>query len=54
MTYEYECDRCGKFEVIQKITDDKLTQCPRCGCDKIRKLISYSNFILLGTGWYKK
>ena len=36
-TYVYtptsgQCDRCeGRFEVIQRISDDKLTQCPACG-----------------------
>lgn len=36
-TYEYaptsgHCATCvGKFEVVQRITDDKLTHCPRCG-----------------------
>lgn len=25
------CDQChGKFEVMQRIADDKLTQCPTC------------------------
>jgi putative FmdB family regulatory protein len=54
MTYEYKCDNCGKFEVIQKITDDRLKRCPRCGGNEIKRLISSSNFILLGTGWYEK
>ena len=26
------CDQCnGSFEVMQRIADDKLTQCPACG-----------------------
>ncbi|MBI5107311.1 MAG: zinc ribbon domain-containing protein [Rhodocyclales bacterium] len=35
--YEYapssgHCDQCaGKFEVVQRMADDKLSQCPRCG-----------------------
>ena len=35
--YEYSpsaghCEQCaGKFEVFQRIADDKLTQCPKCG-----------------------
>ena len=35
--YEYaptsgHCDQCrGVFEVVQRIADDKLTQCPACG-----------------------
>jgi len=27
-TYEYECERCGVFEVEQKISDPPLTTCP--------------------------
>ncbi len=27
-TYEYECERCGRFEVDQKITDAPLKTCP--------------------------
>jgi putative FmdB family regulatory protein len=30
-TYEYECPRCGTFEVEQKISDPTLTACPRPG-----------------------
>jgi putative FmdB family regulatory protein len=31
MIYEYECKRCGTFEVIQSIHDAALTTC-ECGC----------------------
>uniref|UniRef100_A0A7V4JQI4 Zinc ribbon domain-containing protein n=1 Tax=Thermodesulfobacterium geofontis TaxID=1295609 RepID=A0A7V4JQI4_9BACT len=50
--YEYECKNCGKhFEVWQKITDEPLKICKECRGELI-KLISESNFILKGTGWY--
>jgi len=50
--YEYECLNCGlRFEVWQKITDEPLTTCEKCG-GKLQKLISKSGFILKGTGWY--
>lgn len=29
--YEYECERCGMFEVEQKISDPPLSSCPRPG-----------------------
>jgi putative FmdB family regulatory protein len=40
--YEYvpasgHCDQCkGRFEVMQRLADAKLTQCPTCGqaCDR--------------------
>ncbi len=52
-TYEYHCDSCEReFEVDQRITDDPSSECPECG-GKAHRLISASNFILKGSGWYK-
>ena len=52
-TYEYRCDKCRKnFEVFQKITDNPVETCPECG-GKVSKLMSASNFVLKGKGWYK-
>ena len=51
--YEYQCDACmHKFEVIQKVSDPLLTQCPACSKSKLRKLVSAAAFQLKGTGWY--
>jgi len=30
MIYEYECPKCGSFEVVQSIHDEALTKC-ECG-----------------------
>jgi putative FmdB family regulatory protein len=49
--YEYECAKCGEFEVTQRITDDPLKRCPTCR-SKVRKLISNTSFQLKGSGWY--
>lgn len=49
--YEYHCDKCGDFEVTQRITEDPLKKCPTCR-GKVRKLISSTSFMLKGTGWY--
>jgi putative FmdB family regulatory protein len=49
--YEYECQKCGAFEVTQRITDKNLTRCPTCK-SKVKKLISNTSFQLKGTGWY--
>ncbi len=49
--YEYLCQKCGEFEVTQKITDQPLDVCPTCG-QEVKKLISNSTFKLVGTGWY--
>ncbi|MFB3060633.1 MAG: FmdB family zinc ribbon protein, partial [Candidatus Binatia bacterium] len=29
--YEYQCQKCGEFEVTQKITEQPLNVCPTCG-----------------------
>ena len=49
--YEYDCQKCGTFEVTQRITEKPLGKCPTCK-GKIRKLISNTSFQLKGTGWY--
>jgi putative FmdB family regulatory protein len=49
--YEYRCEKCGDFEVTQRITDDPLKKCPTCR-RKVRKLISNTSFQLKGSGWY--
>jgi len=49
--YEYLCEKCGEFEVTQKITAQRLDVCPTCG-QEVKKLISNSTFKLMGTGWY--
>lgn len=50
--YEYECKKCGIFEVHQKMVDEPLKTCPTCQHD-VKKLISLSGFELKGGGWYK-
>ncbi len=51
--YEYQCEDCEhKLELIQKINDIPLTECPACGKDSMRKLVSAAAFQLKGTGWY--
>jgi len=51
--YEYECGACGhRLEVIQKMSDPALTDCPGCGKSELKKLISAAGFQLKGTGWY--
>ena len=51
-TYEYECEACHRvFEVRQRITEDPLTTCEKCG-GTVRRLLSAAPFILKGEGWY--
>lgn len=49
--YEYKCQRCGDFEVTQRITEKPLSRCPTCK-GRVKKLISNTSFQLKGTGWY--
>tara|TARA_B100001057_G_scaffold484095_1_gene561668 strand:+ start:2300 stop:2515 length:216 start_codon:yes stop_codon:yes gene_type:complete len=59
--YEYKCEKCDhQFEVMQRITDDPLTECTKeegkkkAVCKgKLKKLISQTSFSLKGGGWYK-
>jgi putative FmdB family regulatory protein len=51
--YEYRCGNCGHdLEVLQKLTEPALTQCPECRTDALVKRISAAGFQLKGTGWY--
>lgn len=49
--YEYQCHRCGTFEVMQGITEAALSRCPTCK-GKVERLVSRSSFVLKGSGWY--
>jgi putative FmdB family regulatory protein len=52
--YEYECRACGETtEVIQKMSDPALTDCPSCGASELTKLVSAAGFRLSGGGWYE-
>jgi len=52
--YEYRCEACGyDLEVLQKIGDAPLTQCPQCGEERLRKQLTAAGFRLKGGGWYE-
>ena len=51
--YEYRCSSCGhEKEVLQKLSDPPLTDCPACGKSTLTKLVSAAGFHLKGSGWY--
>jgi len=51
--YAYRCESCGfDKDVLQKISDAPLTQCPNCGADTFRKQVTAAGFQLKGSGWY--
>jgi putative FmdB family regulatory protein len=52
--YEYRCEGCGqKLEKLQKVSDPPLTDCPACGRQTLKKVISPVGFRLKGSGWYE-
>ena len=52
--YEYQCQDCAhKLEVMQRVSDARLTTCPSCGKEALKKLVSAVGFQLKGTGWYE-
>lgn len=54
--YDYVCETCGHgFEVFQRMSDDKLTDCPLDECDgKVRRLLGTgAGLIFKGAGFYE-
>jgi putative FmdB family regulatory protein len=52
--YEYQCQDCQKqIEVLQKINDAPLIDCPKCGKPSLKKQVSAAAFRLKGGGWYE-
>lgn len=49
--YEYQCAKCGTFELMQRITEPPLKKCPTCK-GKVERLVSRTSFVLKGSGWY--
>ena len=51
--YAYKCTDCGhEREVLQKISDAPLTDCPDCGHPSLAKQVTAAGFQLKGSGWY--
>ena len=51
-TYEYACKTCGnRFETWQKITDDPLTECPKCH-HEIHRVLFPAGVVFKGSGFY--
>ena len=49
--YEYECPKCGTFELVRKFSDAPLESCPTCA-RPVEKLASAPAIQFKGTGWY--
>ena len=52
--YAYRCDACGHGrDVLQKMSDAPLTDCPSCGtAGTYKKQLTAAGFQLNGSGWY--
>jgi putative FmdB family regulatory protein len=49
--YEYECPRCGRFDVLQKMSAAPLEVHEACG-SQVQKVMSASAFAFKGSGFY--
>ncbi|MGV8803988.1 MAG: FmdB family zinc ribbon protein [Polaromonas sp.] len=51
--YAYKCESCGYAkDVLQKMSDAPLTDCPQCGVSSFKKQLTAAGFQLKGSGWY--
>ena len=51
-TYGYRCGSCGhEFEIRQRITEEPLVTCPKCG-GKLSKMLYPAGIIFKGSGYY--
>jgi putative FmdB family regulatory protein len=51
--YAYRCQNCGfAKDVLQKVSDAPLTDCPSCNQPTFKKQLTAAGFQLKGTGWY--
>jgi putative FmdB family regulatory protein len=48
--YEYDCPKCGRFEVLQKMSDAPV-ELHDCG-SAVHKVMSASAFSFKGSGFY--
>lgn len=51
--YAYKCASCGfARDVLQKLSDSPLSDCPSCGEASFKKQLTAAGFQLKGSGWY--
>jgi putative FmdB family regulatory protein len=49
--YEYKCDNDHVFDVMQKMSEDPLTECVECGAP-VRKVLHPVGISFKGSGFY--
>ena len=51
--YAYKCGDCGfEQDVMQKVNDAQLSECPNCGKATFAKQLTAAGIALKGSGWY--
>jgi putative FmdB family regulatory protein len=51
--YAYRCATCGHTkDVLQRLSDPPLAECPACGAPRFEKQVTAAGFQLKGSGWY--
>ena len=52
--YGYVCKSCDhSLDVLQKMADEPLVDCPACGEPALKRQLSAPRFRLKGQGWYE-
>ena len=51
-TYEYRCPKGHHFELIQKMSEQPLAECPDCGAESERQISVGAGFLFKGDGFY--
>jgi putative FmdB family regulatory protein len=49
--YEYKCENGHVFDVMQRMSDDPLTECIKCGAP-VRKVLQPVGISFKGSGFY--
>ena len=49
--YEYKCENDHLFDVMQRMSDDPLSECVECGAS-VRKVLHPVNISFKGSGFY--
>lgn len=52
-TYEYRCTDCGNgFEKFQRMSEEPMAECPKCGARAERRLSGGAGLLFKGSGFY--
>ncbi len=51
-TYEYSCEKCGRFEEFASISAQKREKCPTCETRVERVIGAGAGFLFKGSGFY--